>query len=68
MILGMGKYMILFKDLVTTLNHKNVYYLYQASHALRPGTISSIWLDSEELGLVGDTKFEWERYKRDLIE
>jgi hypothetical protein len=67
LILGMGKYSILSEDLVVSLNQKNVHYLYQASRDLRPGTICSIWLDSEELGMVGDLATEWEKFRRALI-
>jgi hypothetical protein len=68
LILGMGKDSILSEDLVVSLNQKNVYYLYQASRDLCPGTICSIWLDSEDLGLAGDLALEWEMFRRALID
>jgi hypothetical protein len=68
LILGHGKSMILSEDLVTNLNQKSVYYLYQARSELRPGTICSIWLTSDDLGLVGDLALEWEMFRRALID
>jgi hypothetical protein len=65
--MGMGNNSILSEDLVVSLNQKNVHYLYQASRDICPGMICSIWLDSEDLGLVGDLATEWEKFRRALI-
>lgn len=60
-IMGMGQDSVLSHKLVRILNLKNVHLLYQASRVLPQGSISSTWLDSTELGLVGETTTEWER-------
>jgi hypothetical protein len=59
-ILGMGKDSILSVELITCLNSKNVYFLYQASRASIQGSICSNWLDNTDLGLEGDYASEWD--------
>ena len=65
--MGMGQDSILSQELVHILNQKNVHLLYQASHIFPQGSIRSFWLDSTELGMVGETTTEWERYRKNLI-
>jgi hypothetical protein len=67
MILGLGKASIFTQELVASLNQRNIHYLYQASRVLRPGTICSTWLESDELGLVGEQAIEWNIFRRSLI-
>jgi hypothetical protein len=66
-LLGLGKDSILSADLISYLNNKNVYFLYQASRVSPQGSICSNWLDSSDLGLEGDLAAEWEWYRRSLI-
>jgi hypothetical protein len=66
-ILGMGKDSFLSKELVDSLNQKNVHLLYQASCDLLQGTLCSTWLDCTTLELEGDLALEWEKYKNILI-
>jgi len=67
-ILGMGKGSYLSMDLITHLNEHHVYYLYQVRRALAARMICSNWLNSIDLGQVGDLPAEWERYKLQLID
>jgi hypothetical protein len=63
----MGNNYFLSKELVDTLNQKNVHLLYQVSCDLLQGTLFSTWLDCTALDLEGDLASEWEKYKKILI-
>jgi len=63
----MGKDSILTAELITCLNSKNVYFLFQASCAPMQGSICPNWLVSTELGLEGDYASTWDRYRASLI-
>jgi len=64
----MGQDSILSLDLIHNLNNKkNVNLLYQASRDLLQGSISSMWLENNELGLVGESTTECEWYRQNLI-
>jgi hypothetical protein len=67
-ILRMGKGSFLSLDLISQLNEKHVYYLFQARRALNVGVTYASWLNSIELGLVVDLAIEWERYILLLID
>jgi hypothetical protein len=67
MILGLGNTSFLSQELLFSLKQKNITFLYQARGIIRPGTISSQWKDSDELGLTGDLAKEWDLYCRALI-
>jgi ribonuclease HI len=67
-ILGLGKRSFLSAELINLLNNNQVYFLYQARKASVQGTICTNWLDSRDLGLVGDLAMEWEHYRQNLIE
>jgi hypothetical protein len=62
MIMGLGNSSLLSHELLTSLNQKNISFLYQARGCPRPGTIFSVWKDSGELALTGDLEKEWDCY------
>jgi len=66
-ILRMGKDYFLSAELITRLNRKNVYFLFQASRASIQGSICPNWLNNMDLGLEGDFASEWDRYRMRLI-
>jgi hypothetical protein len=53
-ISGMGKASYIFVELINHLNINQVYYLYQARRDPAQGSICTNWLNSLDLGLVGD--------------
>jgi hypothetical protein len=66
-ILGMGKDSILTAELITVLNSKNVFFLFQASCAPKQGSNCSNWFVRTKLGLEGDHTSTWDRYRVRLI-
>jgi hypothetical protein len=67
-IMGMGKGSFLSMALISHLNEQQVYYLFQARRAPAVGSTCANWLNSIDLGLVGDLASEWERYILLLID
>jgi hypothetical protein len=63
----MGKDSFISMELITRLNSKNVYFLFQASQAPIQGSICSNWLSNIDLGLEGDFTSEWDHYRMRLI-
>jgi hypothetical protein len=66
-ILGMGDATILSGDLITALNLKGVFYLFQANSVPRPGMICPNWLTSADLELEGLLALEWQNFRCALI-
>jgi hypothetical protein len=56
-ILGKGKDSFLSVGLITCLNRKNVYFIFQASWVSIQGSICSNWLDNTDLGLEGQLPY-----------
>jgi len=67
-ILGLGHGSFLSQEMVNILNQRKIHLLYQARWVLLRGSIGSIWISSDELGLVEDLTVEWDRYRQNLID
>jgi hypothetical protein len=66
-IIGMGEEAILSDELISAINRKGIYYLFQAYCEPKVGMVGSNWLSSEELGLVDCLAAEWKLFRRALI-
>jgi hypothetical protein len=58
MILGLGNTSLLSQEILTSLNKRNIFFLYQAKGNIYLGTICSQWKESVDLGLIGDLEKE----------
>jgi hypothetical protein len=63
----MGEEAILSDELISAINRKGVYYIFQAYCEPYVGMVGSNWLSSEELGLVDFLAAEWKLFHRALI-
>jgi len=63
----MGDATILFDDMISILNQRGAYYLYQASCEPQPGMICSNWFTSDDLELEGPTTLEWKTFRCVII-
>jgi hypothetical protein len=66
-ILGLGYGSIMSEELITTLNRKGIFYLYQAHCEPRVGMIGSNWRSSDDMELEGCLAYEWKIFCRALI-
>jgi len=58
--LGLGKRSFLSPELISLINSKHVHFLYQAKKDLVQGSTCFNWLNSRDLGLMGELAGEWE--------
>jgi hypothetical protein len=61
-IIGLGQEAILSRELITSLNQKHIFLLYQASRTWTGNATGTSWISSVELGLDEPLAEEWERY------
>jgi hypothetical protein len=68
MILGLGQDALLSQDLVSRLNKKGIYFLYQASRQVIGATTGISWICSDDLELPNPLAEEWDCYKAHLVD
>jgi hypothetical protein len=66
-IIGMGEEAILLDELISAINRRGIYYLFQAYCEPIVGMVGSNWLSNEEMGSVDCLAAEWKQFRRTLI-
>jgi hypothetical protein len=66
-ILGMGDAAILSDELISVINRKGLFYLFQAQTGSQVGRITQNWISSADLELTGHLQAEWNLFRCALI-